>query len=253
MFNGISFFIILDENNFMDKSFLNDIVSVDFPDSQYYRVKHPKKQVVIHHTASGKGVNGDFTSWLSNPQRIATCLIIDREGVIHQCYSSSFWGHHLGVKQSFLKAYDFADWYNRNTKLNQESIAVELDAWGGLEYREGKFYAWPNNFEQEVEPNAICLYESGYRGYLAYERYTDKQIETLRNLLLLWNERYSIPLDYKEDMWDVSRDALSGEPGVWSHVSYRNDKSDCHPQPELINMLKNLKPKVWEKNLKTRS
>ena len=41
-------------------------------------------------------------------------------------------------------------------------------------------------------------------------------------------------------MWDISDKALAGEAGVWTHVSFRTDKSDCHPQPELIQMLKSL-------------
>jgi len=45
---------------------------------------------------------------------------------------------------------------------------------------------------------------------------------------------------YNGNMWDVNEDALNGEPGVWTHVSYRSDKSDCHPQPELIDVLKSL-------------
>lgn len=31
--------------------------------------------------------------------------------------------------------------------------------------------------------------------------------------------------------------ALAGKPGVWTHVNFRKDKSDCHPQPQLIEML----------------
>ena len=46
--------------------------------------------------------------------------------------------------------------------------------------------------------------------------------------------------DYKKDMWDISRSALSGSPGIYTHVSYRKDKSDCHPQKDLIENLKNL-------------
>ena len=41
-------------------------------------------------------------------------------------------------------------------------------------------------------------------------------------------------------MWDVSKNALTGKPGVWSHTSYRFDKSDIHPQQEVIDMLKSL-------------
>ena len=31
--------------------------------------------------------------------------------------------------------------------------------------------------------------------------------------------------------------ALTGKPGLWTHVNFRGDKSDCHPQPQLIEML----------------
>ena len=39
---------------------------------------------------------------------------------------------------------------------------------------------------------------------------------------------------------NISKNAMNGVPGVWTHTSYRNDKSDCHPQKELIEMLKRL-------------
>jgi hypothetical protein len=41
-------------------------------------------------------------------------------------------------------------------------------------------------------------------------------------------------------MFEFSSDAIDGKPGVWTHVSFRKDKSDCHPQPELIDMLKTI-------------
>ena len=41
-------------------------------------------------------------------------------------------------------------------------------------------------------------------------------------------------------MWEVSAEALKGKQGVWSHTSFRFDKSDIHPQPEIIEMLKSL-------------
>ena len=41
-------------------------------------------------------------------------------------------------------------------------------------------------------------------------------------------------------MFETNEKALKGYHGVWTHTSYRTDKSDCHPQPELIEMLKNI-------------
>jgi len=39
---------------------------------------------------------------------------------------------------------------------------------------------------------------------------------------------------------DISKDALSGNPGYFSHTSYRLDKSDLYKDPDLINLLKTL-------------
>ena len=58
---------------------------------------------------------------------------------------------------------------------------------------------------------------------------------------MYWRETYSIDLTYKEDdMWTVSTRALKGEGGVYTHNSYRKDKSDIHPCPRMIAMLKSL-------------
>jgi hypothetical protein len=45
---------------------------------------------------------------------------------------------------------------------------------------------------------------------------------------------------YNEEMWDVNKDAMSGVPGVWTHVSYRYDKSDCYPSADLIQALRGI-------------
>lgn len=216
---------------------LNEIIQVDFPDNQYYKKETPKKQIVLHHTVSGVGVNGDIASWLSNADRIATAMIVGRDGKIYQCFSTKYWGHHLGTHAA------------NNQKLNENSIGIEIDSWGGLvKNTNGKYYPalWdatkkkfvPNSKAGEVKD--VVLYPNGYRGFYAFEKYTDAQIEAVRKLLVFWKERFNIPLNYNSDMWDLSTKAMSGTPGVWSHVSYRKDKSDCHPQIELINMLKSI-------------
>ena len=38
----------------------------------------------------------------------------------------------------------------------------------------------------------------------------------------------------------ISANAMAGKEGVWTHTSYRADKSDCHPQNELIERLMGL-------------
>ncbi|NJO91098.1 MAG: N-acetylmuramoyl-L-alanine amidase [Chloroflexia bacterium] len=201
---------------------LSKINFIDFPENHYYREIYDKKQVVFHHTVSGPGIRGDLNTWLSTSTRIATCIIIDRDGTPNQMFSSKYWGFHTG----------------KGRRIDQHSIGIEFDNWGGLIKSKDSYKATYGN-KVDVP---VTHYPNGFRGYEYYESYTDAQIQTAGELLLLWKDIYGIPLDYKEDMWDISPRALSGEPGVWAHVSFRpaSDKQDIHPQPEVIEMFKSI-------------
>ena len=214
---------------------LSKIKQVEFPKEQYYAVVHPKKQIYIHHTVSGAGVSGDINWWKSTSARVATCVVIDRDGIINQCYSSKYWAHHLGIKGSVFQKHGLV---NLNTKLNQQSIGIEIDSWGGLEKKDGGWYSYTG---QKIDDDKVVEYPDGFRGYKAFEKYTPEQIESTKQLIEYWKGAYNIPIGYKGDeLWDVSEEALKGEVGVWTHVSVRPDKSDCHPQSELVEMLKSL-------------
>lgn len=215
---------------------LKKIIQVDFPDDQYYKVQTKKKQIVLHHTVSGQGVDGDIAWWRSTADHIATSMIVGFDGKIYQCFSSKYWAHHLGCKRS------------NNVALNKGSIGIEIDAWGGLVRHNRLWY--PAKWDKELKRNVantsvrpisnVQTYEQGFRGFHAFEKYTDAQLEAVYKLLIYWKSRYGIPLTYNPAMWEVNEDALNGKAGVWTHVSFREDKSDCHPQPELIAMLKSL-------------
>ena len=246
--NRFSFGLLPDSSNYanhkkeeekkeLKKLDLKGIIQVDFPDDQYYKYQTDKNQITLHHTVSGQGVNGDIAWWRSTAARVATAIIVGWDGKIYQCFSTKYWGHHLGCKTS------------NNTALNKAAIGVEIDAWGGL-VRNGRGWypaKWDSNLKKfvankNVQPiQNVQTYPNGFRGFYGFEKYTDEQIESVRQLLVFWGERYGIPLDYHEDMWDYSEKAMKGTSGIWTHVSYRKDKSDCHPQPELIQMLKSLK------------
>lgn len=217
----------------MTKLDLSTIKVVDFPREQYYQTEHPKKQIYLHHTVSGDGVMGDVNWWKQTESRVATAIIIDRNGDIYQTFSSKHWAHHLGIKSTVFKKYSLM---NINTKLNQQSIGIEIDSWGGLTEKDGKWY---NTLNKIIDTDKVIKYPDGFRGYYGFERYTDAQIESTRQLLEFWTDRYNIDPCYKGDrMWDISTDAMKGENGIWSHISVRPDKSDLHPQQEIIDMLK---------------
>ncbi len=230
------------------KTLKDFIVNVDFPDREYYHDKVKKSQIVLHHTASGGTPHGDIRYWEGdktpngNIRHVATPVIVGRDGAVFRLYSSSKWAHHIGVKhhvfdQHGIKRNAFNKSISNNTWLNMTSVGCEIDSWGGLIKRGSSYYNWVGG---RVPYEDVIHYPNGFRGYKYYEKYTPEQIESTRLLLQYWGDYYRIPLGYSPRMWDVSEAALKGIPGVWSHTSYRADKSDCHPRPELIEMLKSL-------------
>lgn len=233
---------------------LSKIEPVDFPDDQYHPYEYKKKQIVLHHTVSGDasgggeydGVSGDIRTWLGDSSKIATCIIIERDGTPYQCFSSKYWGHHLGISNSLIKSRGFNDWTTRNVELNKESIAIEIDNWGWLDKVSTNRYKTPYGNTITLDDSKVIEYNPSFRGKKYFESYTKEQLKTTGELLLFWKEKYGIPLDYKGDkMFDIDNRAIGGEPGVWTHTSYRPypdkyQKWDCHPDPNLKAMLKTI-------------
>jgi len=192
---------------------------------QYFTEKQPKKQIVLHHTVSGPNAKNVVNSWNNTPQRVGTAFIIDGAGIIHQCFSSAHWAHHLGTR------------LHNNTLLNQQSIGIELCNYGGLKFRNGKYYTV---YKSIIPENEVVDYGIEWRGFRFYHKYNADQLSVLKTLLLYLCDKYSINKAYQPDMWNLSLKAISGGSGIFSHVSYRKDKSDCHPQLELIQTLRSL-------------
>jgi hypothetical protein len=215
-----------------------DLIKVTFPTNQYFQEAHPKKQIYLHHTAGNADGVRVFKGWEANTERIATCVTISGKGTtcvdgqIVQGFSSKFWAYHLGLKQAvFSKAgvpYQ---------SLDKISIGIEICNWGQLTLKDGKFYNYVN---REVPAEEVCTLDTPYKGFKYYHNYTDAQIESVRQLLLLWKEAYNMPLTYHEDIWDITPRALRGQPGVYTHNSVRKDKVDIYPHPKMIAMLKSL-------------
>jgi N-acetyl-anhydromuramyl-L-alanine amidase AmpD len=215
---------------------------VNFPENQYYKKEFKKTQIYLHHTAGNPDGKAVFRWWTQDKQgRIATCVSISgkgkntNDGEIIQGYSSKFWAYHLGAKSKFFAAMGLP-----YKELDKISIGVEICNWGQLTKRGDKFY---NYVKGEVPANEVCELEKPYKGYKYYHNYTDAQIESTKQLLLYWGKFYDIPLDYNEDIWDLTPRAYKGEAGIFTHNSVRPDKVDIYPHPKMIEMLKSLKIK----------
>lgn len=209
-----------------------NIRQISFPQSQYYTQKQNKKQIYLHHTAGGPKGEDVYRWWAKDPGRVATCVVISRNGEIIQGFKSDRWAYHLGVKTQHFKNMGLP-----YINLDKTSIGVEICNWGQLRYKEGKFINYVN---REVPESEIIELNLVHRGYRYYQSYTEEQINSVKELLLYWGNFYKIPLNYNEDIWDLTERAYKGEPGVFTHNSVRPDKVDAYPHPSLISMLKSL-------------
>lgn len=232
----------------MDKLNLKKIKQCDFKATEYIQTATTKTQIVLHHTAGNSSGVNTIRHWNSDSRgRIATCVVISGKGTsnsydgeICQAFSSRYWAYHLGIKPEIFASKNVI--YQRLDKL---SIGIEICNWGYLTKKGDKFFNYVN---REVAKEDVCELDVPYKNHKYYHAYTDAQIESVRQLLVYWNEIYGIPLDYNEtDLWDVSENALKGVAGIYTHNSYRYDKCDISPQPKMIEMLKNLKNKDMAK------
>lgn len=213
-----------------------------FPANQFTAEENKKVQIYLHHTAGNPDPINTFKFWESNPEKIATCVIVGgkpvagsawEDGEVIQGFSSRYWAYHLGLKESTFTKFGIP-----YKSLDRISIGVEICNWGQLTLKkDGKYYNYVNRV---VSPDEVVALDKDFRGFKYYHAYTDAQIAAVKDLLITWRDKYEIPIDYHEDIFDVNTRALKGDPGVFTHCSVRYDKNDLSPQPKMIAMLKTL-------------
>ena len=201
----------------------------------------------IHHTAGWDNPYNTVKHWNKDSRgRVATQYVIGGsnvkgveakyDGVVVECFPNNYLGWHLGKVGNF--------------NISKYSGGVELNNFGYLTKKGDKYYTYVNT---EVKPEFVCDLGYKFRGHQYWHAYTDKQIESLRLLILHLRDIYpkmdlvnGIPKLLKDgvhpkDAFEFNEDAYYARQfGLWSHTSVRKDKFDCFPQPELVEMLKQL-------------
>lgn len=214
---------------------------IQFPSTQYVSEERPKNQIFLHHTAGNSDPFATYSFWATNPERIATCMVIGgkpgpganfEDGEVVQGFNSNYWAFHLGLKESTFNRFGIP-----YKSLDRFSIAIEICNWGQLVLKGGKYYNYVN---RQVPSSEVIELPQPFKGFKYFHNYTDAQIEALKALLVMLNQKYSIPLTYRDDVWDISTRALRGESGVFTHNSVRTDKVDIYPHPKLVQMWKSL-------------
>jgi len=215
------------------------IKKINFDEQFYVKTPSNKTQITLHHTAGGGKAEDVANYWktiinpkTNKPQRICTSYIIEKDGTIAELFDSNYGGGHIGDCSKSFKLLNLPE-----KTLSPLAVGIEIISMGALIERDGKLY----NEYGKLFKNSFVKLETKFRGTQYFEKYTDEQIKAVEELLPILSQKHNIPLIYNSDIWDITARALMGELGVFSHTSYRLNKTDIYPDINMINMLKTLK------------
>jgi N-acetyl-anhydromuramyl-L-alanine amidase AmpD len=212
---------------------------------EYKRGPKDKFYVFLHHTAGGHNPYATIRNWNNDDRgRIATQFVVGNtstrgnaihDGEVVECFPDEDWAYHLGKNNSAL--------------LHPHSIGIEICNYGWLVERGGKFYTYVNRV---LPDDQVCDLGFTFRGHRYYHKYTEAQIESVHKLLQEISRRHKqvnlgvgllewLATQSPAEAFDFKQEACDGKVrGLLTHTSTRKDKSDCSPQPLLVDMLKSL-------------
>jgi hypothetical protein len=232
------------------------------PKGEYFDGPVPKRWLFLHHTAGWDDPNGAVSTWgYDNRGAVATEFVLGGQsilgnrtqfdGVLLQVFPRGGYGWHLGTG---------------NDAMHRESVGIEVCNFGQL--TKGGFqrydatqkkYIWaalkPNSFYTyvgtEAHPSQIVELAQPFRGFKFWHRYSDKQVEVLKEFILYIGNRDNI--DIRKGIVEqikakgavaafdmVNIPLCRNTPGMWLHTNVMAGKVDLFPQPEVIDMLLSL-------------
>ena len=205
--------------------------------------------LIIHHTAGWDNPRNTVNSWNRDKRgRIATQYVVggsnikgesNHDGEVIECFPNNYLGWHVGKVSNF-------------EKVSKLSVGIELCNFGyvSLNDSDGKFYNYVN---VEVPADQVCDLGYAFRGHRYWHKYSDAQLANLSLLIKHVAKTYpkiniqmGLPHILKQGThpqkaFGFNSDADKGvTTGTWTHTSIRRDKFDCSPQPNLIELLKNI-------------
>lgn len=218
-----------------------DIKEHLLPKGEYISGKYKNEYIILHHTAGHDDPKAVIDCWGKDSLgKVATEFVIGGQrcfdgrslydGQVYRSYPEGCQAYHIGKSGS--------------SYMNLHSVGIELCNMGWV--KAGKTYTG-----SVVKQNQIITLKEPFRGYLNWHKYSDKQIESLHELLLYIAKRDNIDLHTGIYKWiktegvtkafDFHQDAYNGKiKGLLTHANIRQDKWDMSPQPELVDMILSL-------------
>ena len=218
-----------------------DIDEYYLPKGEYLNGNYKNDYIILHHTAGGPNPKSVVDYWGKDSLgKVATEFVVGGQncttgnakydGQIVRSFPEGCQGYHIGSSGS--------------SYMNTHSVGIEICNFGYV--KNGKTYTGAI-----VDPDQTISLKSSFKGYLNWHKYSDEQIQKVRELLLYIANRDNIDLHEGLYKWikmegvikafDFHKDAYDGNvKGLLTHTNIRKDKYDCCPQPNLVDMILSL-------------
>ena len=217
-----------------------EVVEYFMPKDEYLQGPINPEWLFLHHTAGWHNPFNTVKAWDADKiGRIATEFVLGGpsckgndntyDGVLVQCFPKGNWAYHLGK--------------NGSQTMHKNSVGIEVCNFGYV--TNGKTYAGA-----VVDESQIVELAQPFRGHKLWHRYSDKQIQVLKEWILWIAERDGIDVraglpalikKHGAAAFEFNEDAYYGRvKGLWTHTNTRKDKVDMFPQQELMDMLMSL-------------
>jgi hypothetical protein len=230
------------------------------PKGEYFAGPTPKSWLYLHHTAGWNNPFNTISNWGRDKRgAVATEFVLggqkitnndtENDGVLVKAFPTGGYGWHLGTG---------------NNLMHRNSVGIEVCNFGQLtkggffkmvngkrtwiKGKDDSFYTYVGT---EANSDQVVELDKEFRGFKFWHKYSDKQIEVLRDWILYIAERDNIDVRkglvelIKEkgaheafDFFDIKY--VTNNPGLWNHTNVRKDKFDMFPQQELVDMLLSL-------------
>ena len=213
----------------------------------YYEGPTEKSLIVLHHTAGYGNAKMVVDVFNARTDRVSTHFVLEKGGTFDQLYGYGAWGYHLGIDITPFQRAGLPDYINHN----KTSIGIEIINIGPLEKGpDGKFRDTVGKRIYKEGEVSISVDANGnqapYKGYLYWEKFPPAQIAGLEHLLrdiISKHPKCKIKYNYKDCFpahGTESVNAIKGVPGIYTHNSFKQQKVDVAPVPEIIGLLKRL-------------
>lgn len=206
------------------------------PTTEYFRGPVSKHWIVLHHTAGWDDPFATINMWANDRRsRVGTEFVIGGQHPLNRSTK-----HDGKIVQAFPEG-GYA-WHTGTGKnnLHVQSVGIEICNIGWV--KNGHTYV-----NTPINADQICTLKKPFRGYRQYHKYSDAQLDATKALLIHLGEKYNIDLKaglvqwikrFGADAFDhINPNFANGNHGIYSHSNLTSQKSDCFPQPELIDML----------------